>query len=748
MSARYFIKKTGPDERPYCVYSAASGKNLGCSRSHVRAQAMIAALSARDKGEKGLSLDEYEKQIKEGLLQMDCSEPEGVPSSAVSVTPQAQAEEKRLVEIVDPSDSAQRHGEAAASEHDDSTPKIQGIYDDRNKAALLAAALATKLGFPAGLQDSDDPAWPLLYVELPKVGQASWHLPAELAKACSKLPKYAGKWDGHTQEEKNARIMKFISEDVEEENTPSAEVEEEQPVGQEGGQEEPEEKEAAAAIQAAFDSTLSNPHEPQEAAPVSTLMERTRDWIASLFEAHKEKWTTAYINDLPDASFFYIEPGGKKDDEGKTIPRSLRHLPYKDANGKVDVEHVRNAIARAPQTQDSSGKPLAEDIVSRIQAQGRKLLGQKKMLSKGPTFWTTKQADGNYRWFSISSTAFLDRDNEIVSELGLSRAVERTQGKGGGPLRFWHIKGLDVGDCDFQALDGLCLLESGLWRSDPVSTAMRKGMERYADEFGVSIGFYPKEVKLGMVVRGHAVNTVFDDIETVERSLLPREWSSNPFTMIGTEGSVDMAIRQEQKDVLLKLLGDGALVDSFLERAKAVNEMAEDTAAIFKSVADPLAAVAQEIQEAHPEAAAKLIEAKGLLAQEEDHSQDALEAVQIAKELLPDDLSTRVMELFKSAMQEDLPTQPAPAGAHPEAQVAGPEVDPATSTKSKELSSALDRVAALEQRLKEIQEGMAPRATLTPPPERVNKGVTPETPAIPAAIDQMAQTIVKTVAGG
>jgi len=33
------------------------------------------------------------------------------------------------------------------------------------------------------------------------------------------------------------------------------------------------------------------------------------------FEA--AKWTTAYINDLPDSAFALIEPGGEKDEEAK-----------------------------------------------------------------------------------------------------------------------------------------------------------------------------------------------------------------------------------------------------------------------------------------------------------------------------------------------------------------------------------------------------------------------------------------------
>lgn len=62
------------------------------------------------------------------------------------------------------------------------------------------------------------------------------------------------------------------------------------------------------------------------------------------------EWDTAYINDLPDSAFAYIEPGGSKDDQGKTVPRTLRHLPYKNAQGNVDVEHLRNAMGRLPQT--------------------------------------------------------------------------------------------------------------------------------------------------------------------------------------------------------------------------------------------------------------------------------------------------------------------------------------------------------------------------------------------------------------
>ena len=63
-----------------------------------------------------------------------------------------------------------------------------------------------------------------------------------------------------------------------------------------------------------------------------------------------KEWDTKYVNDLPDDAFAYIRPGGEKDEEGKTKPRSLRFLPYKDKNGDIDLPHLRNALARLPQT--------------------------------------------------------------------------------------------------------------------------------------------------------------------------------------------------------------------------------------------------------------------------------------------------------------------------------------------------------------------------------------------------------------
>jgi hypothetical protein len=75
----------------------------------------------------------------------------------------------------------------------------------------------------------------------------------------------------------------------------------------------------------------------------------------------KAEMSTKNVNDLPDSDFAYIEPGGKTDGEGKTTPRSLRHFPINDE------AHVRNALARAPQS------PFGDKAMPKIRAAAKKL---------------------------------------------------------------------------------------------------------------------------------------------------------------------------------------------------------------------------------------------------------------------------------------------------------------------------------------------------------------------------------------
>lgn len=67
------------------------------------------------------------------------------------------------------------------------------------------------------------------------------------------------------------------------------------------------------------------------------------------------------LHDLPDTAFAYIEPHGKRDPEGNTVPRSLRHFPIDT------IEHVRSSLVEASQS------PFGERGMSTILKAARNL---------------------------------------------------------------------------------------------------------------------------------------------------------------------------------------------------------------------------------------------------------------------------------------------------------------------------------------------------------------------------------------
>lgn len=101
----------------------------------------------------------------------------------------------------------------------------------------------------------------------------------------------------------------------------------------------------AGLLNADFVRDLIGKSAPAPAPEETVTMTGSPSAIAKLIHEaalRKAEVSTADQNDMPDSDFAYIEPGGKKDDEGKTMPRSLRHFPINDA------AHVRNALSRAP----------------------------------------------------------------------------------------------------------------------------------------------------------------------------------------------------------------------------------------------------------------------------------------------------------------------------------------------------------------------------------------------------------------
>jgi hypothetical protein len=102
--------------------------------------------------------------------------------------------------------------------------------------------------------------------------------------------------------------------------------------------------------------TIMKSNDPQD--PLSIALMKRPPQHPSLVA--KAEASAATQNDHPDSDFAYIEPGGTKDESGKTTPRSLRHFPIYDA------AHTRNALARAPQS------PFGDKAMPKIKSAAKK----------------------------------------------------------------------------------------------------------------------------------------------------------------------------------------------------------------------------------------------------------------------------------------------------------------------------------------------------------------------------------------
>lgn len=98
------------------------------------------------------------------------------------------------------------------------------------------------------------------------------------------------------------------------------------------------------------------------------------EMVAASVDVSAAEWTTAYINSLPDSSFAYIESCYGKTSENK----GLRHLPYKNEDGKIDLPHLRNALARVDQIKMSceDDKQKQDTIISEVKKKLRELLDE------------------------------------------------------------------------------------------------------------------------------------------------------------------------------------------------------------------------------------------------------------------------------------------------------------------------------------------------------------------------------------
>lgn len=190
-----------------------------------------------------------------------------------------------------------------------------------------------------------------------------------------------------------------------------------------------------------------------------------------------------------------------------------------------------------------------------------------------------KDARGAYRWLAISSTAYRDRDGEIISTKALTGAVAKGDATGDrGVLRYWHVPGLDIGVCDYQATahEGRLLIESGTFDRPDYAMALKARGRGW----GVSPGFLHSPDQPDRY-------GVFHDITIFERSICPPGKASNLFTSITTKES-RMTLTPDKDTQLAALLGgrESPAYKAALDKMAETEKTAQASGVTFKSADD------------------------------------------------------------------------------------------------------------------------------------------------------------------
>jgi hypothetical protein len=234
------------------------------------------------------------------------------------------------------------------------------------------------------------------------------------------------------------------------------------------------------------------------------------------------------------------------------------------------------ALSQGDDVTDAQLQALIRNGLVRLNKDGDPVLtaaGQRAtMKSTDGALLVFKDASGAYRWVAQSSTAFQDRDREIVSTKALSDDCAYADAHGSyGPLRWWHTPGLDLGDCDFNAMHGRVLIESGTFRSPAIAHKVAQA----AAGLEISLGFLhlPSEPD---------ADGVFHHIRRFERSLVPRGKASNRFTAFTVKEPLPM---DETKKAYLRteLKFSDADIAEIEARATATEKAADDARTAFKA---------------------------------------------------------------------------------------------------------------------------------------------------------------------
>jgi len=191
-----------------------------------------------------------------------------------------------------------------------------------------------------------------------------------------------------------------------------------------------------------------------------------------------------------------------------------------------------------------------------------------------------RQADGKWRWFSISATSVLNRAGEIDSRDLFDSFIANAQETGDYPMRQLYHLGEETrtGMADYLARDDNVFITSGLY-DDPEENEWARfeieARQREPDTWGESIGFRSDNPELYQISDGITI-PVYKRGVCVEMSTVLEDEAASWFThSIPTEVK---RMNDKIKGALMRLAGE--------ENAEAVEALAEKVDNTNRSIVD------------------------------------------------------------------------------------------------------------------------------------------------------------------
>lgn len=219
--------------------------------------------------------------------------------------------------------------------------------------------------------------------------------------------------------------------------------------------------------------------------------------------------------------------------QGREQGASDRRQQASASRAKRDADRAASRARRLERLKRRAvpGQRLTRSELDQLTDAGLLDIGGGKLKS----FAVFKDHQGQSRWIARTTTAYRDRDGEIISEAALDSDSQRMMAtKQFGPLRYWHIgqpdplsdtapwgPGVDIGDCDYSVVIGRTRIESGTFKS----AALARQMAAVADKHEMSPGFFHP-------LDQPDSDQTFNAIRTFERSPVPTRYgrASNLFT--------------------------------------------------------------------------------------------------------------------------------------------------------------------------------------------------------------------------